>query len=172
MQQDRSRGDVYKTDSFFQRTCGAFYGSYTNPTYQRQLKENRKVEELIIAFVTSATGVLKKALPGDEWKPQLMSQVGLFVQLVRDGLREVKHVPTELTARLDIYLSTLAPAQKEAVAALQPPTVDPSIRSPSPSGSVNDMVLVRQVAIIFGVPEDQLQRDISAIKRFCTEKVR
>ena len=171
MQRDHSNGDVFATDPHFQRTVGAFYGHYINPTFQRQLKDNRKVEELIIGFVTSATGVLKKTIAGDEWKGELLAQVGLFVRLVGHALREVRHVPPELTSRLDVYLSKLGPAPLSKSVSRESDYVNVQAPSPTPM-SIAEMELVRQVAVVFSVAEDQLARDIVAIKRFCTEKVR
>lgn len=110
-------------------------------------------------------------MQGDEWKGHLMSQVAFFVGLIRDGLREVKHVPPELLSRLNIYLERLGPPipasnETNGDAASTAPTVTPLATSAAASE------LVRQVALVFGVPEEQLKRDITAIKRFCTEKVR
>ncbi|KAI8456827.1 hypothetical protein BY996DRAFT_4579115 [Phakopsora pachyrhizi] len=98
-------------DMLLRSTFGVFYGTYTQDYYLKQLKENRNIEALILLFVTTATGVLKKRLEGDEWKTHLNSQVGVFVTIVRDCLRskDVKGVPHELSARLDSYASKLAP---------------------------------------------------------------
>ena len=37
-----------------------FYGQVKDETFRRQMKENRKIEELILMFATNATNVLKK----------------------------------------------------------------------------------------------------------------
>lgn len=160
--------DPAYSDAVFRSTIGAFYGAYNNATFQRQLKENRKIEELIITFVSTATSVLRKRMPGDEWKGHLMSQVAFFVGLIRDGLKEVKHVPPELLSRLNIYLDRLGPP----IPSSTEPGNDAPPAPPAPTAtSAAASELVRQVALVFNVQEEQLKRDIAAIKRFCTEKV-
>jgi hypothetical protein len=153
----------------FRAVVGAFYGSYNNASFQRQLKENRKVEELILTFVTSAQGVLKKRANGtDEWKEALMLHVGTFVSLIREVMasKEIpsRHVSKELLDRMDSYLSRLSMGQSSHTRA-------ESIASVS-TVAIDDMQLVRQVGAIFAVEPDQLQRDIATAKKICTEKVR
>ncbi|KAI9630560.1 hypothetical protein KEM48_013821, partial [Puccinia striiformis f. sp. tritici PST-130] len=111
---DKNYQDLLLRSSF-----GVFYGTYTQDYYLKQLKENRNIEALILLFVTTATGVLRKRLEGDEWKIHLNSQVGVFVTIIRDCLRskELKGVPHELMTRLDSYASKLAPAAAAAAAA-------------------------------------------------------
>ncbi|POW04378.1 hypothetical protein PSTT_10428, partial [Puccinia striiformis] len=76
---DKNYQDLLLRSSF-----GVFYGTYTQDYYLKQLKENRNIEALILLFVTTATGVLRKRLEGDEWKIHLNSQVGVFVTIIRD----------------------------------------------------------------------------------------
>jgi hypothetical protein len=161
------RDRVY-SDPAFRSTIGVFYGQYTSPAFQRQMKENRKIEEIILTFVTSASTHLKKRAEGDEWKGQLMDQVGLFVSVVRDCMRskDVRSVPPEILARLDNYAAKLTPSSG--------PTPSSSSSSPRTSLgglSLYDMPLVLQVGKVFNVSDAQMQRDLVAIKRVCTAKV-
>jgi hypothetical protein len=135
------------------------------------MKENRKVEEIILAFVTAASTHLKKRADGDEWKGQLMDQVGLFVSVIRDCLRskDVRSVPPELLSRLDNYASKLNPP-----GGVDSPPSSSSLRTETSFGgglTLYDMPLVLQVGKVFGVPEAQLQRDLFSVKRTCTAKV-
>ena len=47
-----------------------FYGQVKDEGFRKQMKENRKIEELILMFATNATNVLRKepSLAGDGWK--------------------------------------------------------------------------------------------------------
>lgn len=166
--------DPAYSDHLFRRTFGVFYGVYNQESFLKQMKTNRKIEELILLFVTTATGVLRKQPEGegDEWKPLLNTQVGQFVKLIRDCLQDIPRVPPELNARLETYSAKIAPP---------PPSSSPEPPTPSTSSaadanpwtishSVQDMPLVRSVGQLFGIQEGQLQKDVNAVRRSCTEK--
>lgn len=144
----------------------------------RQIKENRKIEELILFFVTTATQALRKdpTLVGDAWKEELNTQISQFVLILRDCLRNVSHVPPEITSRLEMYTAKLTDVRAAE-------TRSPSSGSRSSlygstttgnggfsGGSVDDMPLVKTVGHLFGRSDDELQKDVSAIKKFCTDK--
>lgn len=183
--------DQYHQDMLLRSTFGVFYGTYTSDGFLKQLKENRKIEELILSFVTTATTVLKKRLDGDEWKVHLNSQVGIFVTIIRDCLRskDVKGVSPELNARLDSYASKLVPPNLDphalgrtdyrqslhiATNVSPHPSTSADTTSISPwavSYSVQDMSSILLVGLLFGVSEAQLQKDVNVIRKICTEKV-
>lgn len=182
--------DQSHQDMLLRSTFGVFYGTYTSDGFLKQLKENRKIEELILSFVTTATTVLKKRLDGDEWKVHLNSQVGIFVTIIRDCLRskDVKGVSPELNARLDSYASKLVPPNLDphalgrteyrqslhiATSNSPHPSTSTDSSSISPwaiSYSVQDMSSILLVGLLFGVSEAQLQKDVNAIRKICTEK--
>ena len=142
------------------------------------MNENRKIEELILMFATTSTASLKKdpQLAGDGWKIELNNQIAQFVHILRDCLRNVSHVSPELTARLDMYTAKLAPQTSHDsgydLASTSTTRVGESSSSAGGiSGNVADMSLVRTVAALFGKGEQDAQRDISALRRTCTEKV-
>jgi len=92
-----------------------FYGQFKVDTFRRQMKENRKIEELILMFATHATSVLRKdpTLTADgKWNVELNSHIVQFVKLLRESLRTISHVSPELTARLDVYAAKLAPSER------------------------------------------------------------
>lgn len=130
--------DPAHSDALFRQTIGAFYGKFADPAFQRTLAKNRQTEELILTFGTTASAVLRRQLPGDEWKVHLDHQVGQFIVLVRDALRsrDVKNVPPELLQRLDAHCAKLsAPdgqlldpslaSQSQRQTQTQPPTHQP-----------------------------------------------
>lgn len=100
--------DPTYSDPLFRQTVGAYYTTYAQPAFQKKLKENRQIEEVILMFVTTASGILKKRLEGDDWKPELNAQVGRFVGAIRDTLRASSRQPGELLNRLDTYCAKLA----------------------------------------------------------------
>jgi hypothetical protein len=156
---------------------GKFYGQFMVDSFKRQMKENRKIEELILMFATNATGVLKKepSLAGDGWKLELNNQIAQFVTMLRECLRNVSHVSPELLARLDIYTAKLAPTQTSNDSGYDSASTSrdrDSMSSPTISGSVSDMQLVRTVAALFKLPEPAVQQEIDQLRLFCTEKVR
>lgn len=153
----------------FSRTCLAL-GSETF----RRLKENRKLEELILEFVKVASSVARSgtaAAGGDEWKSILNKLVGDFVALVRESVasKEVGKVSPELLARLGSYCDTLAPAPARVQSGIS--TGEESVaREEAPPGG--DMELVQAVGSLFGKSQAELSRDILGLKRLCTERVR
>lgn len=181
--------DPNHQDLLLRSSFGVFYGTYTQDYYLKQLKENRNIEALILLFVTTATGVLRKRLNGDEWKTHLNSQVGVFVTIIRNCLRskEVKNVPHELMTRLDSYAAKLIPPSTSSTDHLQqthetrrmPSASNSSLPSPAESSStfpwltshsIHDMSSVKTVGLLFGVSDSQLQKDLNNIRKICTEK--
>lgn len=154
-----------------------FYGHVTNEQFKKQMKESRKIEELILMFATHATGVLKKepSLAGDGWKLELNNQISLFVKMLRECLRTVGHVSPELIARLDMYTAKLAPSQTANDSGYDSPSTSrtdrETIGSPKISGQVTDMSLVRTVAQLFKIPEVAIQKEVDQMRKYCTDKV-
>ncbi|PPQ75663.1 hypothetical protein CVT26_001891 [Gymnopilus dilepis] len=161
------------SDQLVRRTMGKFYGQFMVDSFKRQMKENRKIEELILMFATHATSVLKKepTLAGDKWKPELNNQIAQFIKLLRECLKSVSHVSPELLARLDTYTAKLAPTLTSTSYAQSDSGYDSSSTTgnrdsvgPSISSNVQDMHLVRVVANLFKVPESAVQAEVDKIR--------
>lgn len=154
---------------------GKFYGQFMVDSFKRQMKENRKIEELILMFATHATGVLKKepTLTGDSWKFELNNHIALFVKLLRESLRGLNHVSPELLGRLDMYTAKLGPAQSSDSGYESSSTSRDrdSIASLTISGHVSDMPLVKTVAALFRLSESSVQKEVDQLRTLCTEKV-
>jgi hypothetical protein len=161
-----------------------FYGQFKVDSFRRQMKENRKIEELILMFATHATSVLRKdpTLSADgKWNVELNNHIVQFVKLLRESLRSVSHVSPELIARLDVYAAKLAPTTTER-AVHSDSGYDSSSTSyrgsvtsspgPGPSLNVADMPLVNNVAKLFQIRPDVLQPELEGLKGICTERVR
>ena len=159
-----------------------FYGQFKVETFRRQMKENRKIEELILMFATHATSVLRKdpTLSADgKWNVELNNHIVQFVKLLRESLRIVSHVSPELTARLDVYAAKLAPpdraTQSDSGYDSSSTTHRDSLSSPlasAPTLSVSDMSMIKSVAKLFQIRADLLQPELDKLKNVCTERVR
>lgn len=168
-----------------------FWSNTSDPAYLRGVRENRKIEELILMFVSVATKELqkevrqlqeKKVEPDFDWKYELNVQVGQIVRILRETLKNVSGVSPELTAKLDMYSDKLAsapkpppPAVAEAapVAAIKRKDV---LAKPRPESSINsndpsDMPMVQVVGQLFGKSHADLTEDIINLRTTCTEKV-
>lgn len=170
--QDIAMGrDPGYSDQLVRRTMAKFYGEFTLDTFRRQMKESRKIEELILKFASYATGVLRKepTLAGDGWKLELNNQIAQFIKLLRECLRNVHHVSPELLQRLDTYTSKLAPA---LAAQSQYAQSDSGYESsstttnqqPSISWNVADMPMVKIVAHLFKIPDSAIQNEVDRIR--------
>ncbi|TFK96931.1 hypothetical protein BDV98DRAFT_607974 [Pterulicium gracile] len=165
------------SDQLVRRTMAKFYGHFMDPNFKRQIKENRKIEELILMFATDATTVLRKepSLSGDGWKLELNNHISQFVRMLRQCLDLVSHVSSELLSRLDMYTAKLAPGQS-------PTTYDSGydsgsnrdsfvmLNNPKISGNVGDMALVKIVASLFKLSDGEVQREVEQLRGFCNEK--
>ncbi|GAA6017851.1 hypothetical protein JCM8202_006173 [Rhodotorula sphaerocarpa] len=187
------------SDPLFRQTIGAFYTTYAQPSFQKKLKENRQTEEIILMFVTTASGILKKRLEGDDWKPELNAQVVRFVNVIRQTLRVASRQPAELLKRLDTYCAKLAeesPAPQPTASIPSPhlsaspatyPSYAPLGAGPPSSStshardsmdmaamaaslSLDDMPFVCAVGTIFGKSEAELRQDVASLRQSCTEE--
>ena len=175
------------SDQLIRRTFAAFYGTSTTDQFRRQMKENRKIEELILMFATCATNILRRdaALSqGDAWKMELNKHIVMFVRMLRECLKNVSHVSSELTARLDMYAAKLSPsplsssgdsgyetASSSSAARARGESVSSGVVGAGLSMSVMDMTMVKVVASLFRVDLQNVQSEIHQIKHFCTERV-
>ncbi|KAF8756018.1 Munc13 (mammalian uncoordinated) homology domain [Rhizoctonia solani] len=171
--------DAAYTDQYTRRTVAAFWGNFKDQKFVKQMKENRRIEELILMYVTSSTTILKKdkqLSEADGWKLELNKQVAIFIRILRETLRSVHHVPPELNSRLDMYANKVTVPKEEpssgpssAVSRKPPKERDSWVQIPSET-SIADMPLVQTVGKLFGIEDAELQRDVSAAARVCTDR--
>ncbi|KAG8934303.1 hypothetical protein FRC01_003816 [Tulasnella sp. 417] len=182
--------DPQYNDQYTRRVIAVFWGSLKaaekpssrepSSSSWRQIKENRKIEELILFFVTTATQALRKdlTLSGDGWKHELDTQTSHFVLILRDCLRGISHVPPEIMSRLELYATRLAegmqnpstPAAGGRGVSTSNMSAGASDAARATSGTVDDMPLVNVVGKLFEKTKKELQSDLSVIRQFCSEK--
>ncbi|CEH19367.1 GRAM DOMAIN-CONTAINING PROTEIN 4 [Ceraceosorus bombacis] len=189
--------DPYYNDQSLRQTVGVFYGTYKEASLQKQFRENRKVEELILIFVTSAQKTLRARIEGDGWKEELNKQVGQFVKIVRECLKTMHGVSRELTDRLDGYSAKLSPApislgqadpdamkkrestgadlnavasSSNALATERRASAASSVTAVGGSNPIAESAMIRTVGELFQVEEEQLRKDVDFMKATATEK--
>ncbi|GAA6043218.1 hypothetical protein JCM8097_000332 [Rhodosporidiobolus ruineniae] len=193
--------DRNHADPLFRQTVGAFYTTYAQPSFQKKLEQDRQIEEVILMFVTTASRILRERLEGDLWKPELNSQVGRFVGVIRDALRNCSRLPAELVNRLDTYCAKLvepapppssaphghdrtrsvassaaspypsySPQLGSSVAPSSPSLARRSLDGPGAVVNLDEMPQVRAVGEIFGKSDEELKRDVAALRRVCSEQ--
>lgn len=163
------------TDQVTRRVIAMFWSTFKEPSFYRQMEKSRKVEELILNFVSTARKALareQQLAENDAWKIELNNQIAHFVRIIRDSLKQVSHVSPELTARVEMYASKLTPSAPSDNLISEPSTsrVEPPPPPPA-AATIADMPLVKIIGRLFDKEDDELQREINSIKRFCTEKV-
>ncbi|KAH9837722.1 uncharacterized protein C8Q71DRAFT_754139 [Rhodofomes roseus] len=165
--------DPAYSDQLTRRTMAVFYGQVKDENFRRQMKENRKIEELILMFATNATNVLKKepSLAGDGWKLEVNNHIAYFIRLLRECMRQVSHVPPELTARLDMYAAKLTPSQAPSDSGYDSSSTRDSMVSPKRvSQNISDMPLLLTAAHLFKLPESAIQQEMQELGKYCTPK--
>lgn len=161
-----------------------FYGQFSVDSFKRQMKENRKIEDLILMFATNATGVLKKEstlLAGDGWKLELNNQIAVFVKMLRECLRNVNHVSPELLSRLDTYTAKLAPATTYSDSGPDSSSTStrdrdsvysPTNRMNAVGMTITDMPLVKTAAGLLKMSDHDLQVEVDKLRNgTVTDKV-
>lgn len=149
-----------------------FYGQFSVNSFMKQMKENRKIEDLILMFATHATSVLKKEptlAVGDGWKIELNNQIAQFIKLLRECLKNVNHVSPELLARLDAYSAKLAPAAAYSDSGYESSSTSrdrDSVYSTNVGISTNvaDMPLVKTVAKLLKTTDRNIQAEVDKLR--------
>ncbi|KAL7421167.1 hypothetical protein Q5752_004052 [Cryptotrichosporon argae] len=160
------RNDPKYNDHRFCQAIDAFRSAYiVDKAAQRQLRESRSLEELILAFAATSTKTLKKdvTLVEGAWKDHLDSHIALFLDVLSDNLASISSTATDLRERLELYQTKLKNT------APPPPSAD-SDTAHAPHFSKVDTAYdaVEVTAKLFDLEDEELQRRISAIRPFCT----
>ncbi|KAI9706013.1 MAG: hypothetical protein M1836_005419 [Candelina mexicana] len=165
------------SDSVVRRTFAVFYNAFSEKSFRSRMEKDRRVEDLVLIFFTSATKELQKGkAPGDDsWKLMADRHVALFVRLISTAMKDqgwVRDRP-ELTSRLATLESKLLAHDQDLAETSQRngnaggTTVEVIVPL---SYEVKDMPLVQVVGRIFGLTNTMLQSDINKNKPVWTEK--
>lgn len=162
-------------DAAVKRSFAAFYNAFSEPSFEKRMEKDRRVEDLVLIFFSNATKELSKGKQprDDAWRLMADRHLALFVRLVSLVLKDhdwVRDRP-ELTSRLTTLESKLLAHDQDLSAPTQNGGGGTTIEVVIPlSYEVKDMPLVQVVARIFGLRNTQVQSDINKYKAVWTEK--
>jgi len=162
-------------DALVKRSFATFYNEFSSPAFRKGVEKDRKAEDLLLIFYSSATKELQKGRPpgDDSWKLMVDRHVALLVRLLSAILKTndwAKEKP-ELAARLQTLETKLLRHEKDLATAAQtsggPATTETEVPR---SRHVKDMALVQVVAQIFQKSLPQVQADIDDQRDLWTER--
>ncbi|KAF2758754.1 hypothetical protein EJ05DRAFT_476070 [Pseudovirgaria hyperparasitica] len=159
-------------DASVKRTFAVFLNEFKKPQFRKSMDKDRRVEDLLLIFFSSATKELQKGKePGDDqWKLMVDRHVALFIRLVSSTLKHndwTRERP-ELTSRLaNMEKKLLMHDQDLSSQGTGPSTIEVEVPR---SYQIKDMDMVRRVANVFDIPPSQVQADIDNHKTLWTEK--
>lgn len=159
-------------DQLVRATFGAFFNHYVEPNYSKQVKENRKIEDLVLIFYSKATAELKKRTTGDEWRSLVDQHMALFIRMIQDCMKE-HHLAAsapELMVRLAGYEATLLSETMEVLKPQEPASSSQG-NAPEVSYAVQDMPLVSLLGLLFHKLEGHLQKDVDHLRVLASEQV-
>ncbi|TID26720.1 C2 domain-containing protein [Venturia nashicola] len=164
-------------DSLVKRTFGYFLNEFKNPAFRKNMEKDRRVEDLLLIFYSSATKELQKgkAPDDDSWKFMVDRHVALFIRLISSILKDhdwAKERP-ELANRLATMEKKLLVHDHDLSAE--------STRNGGAGGysmeveiplshEVKDMPLALVVSRIYNIPYGQVQEDINKNMSQWTER--
>jgi len=180
---ERLRGVVQGTermpeyaDALVKRSFATFFNEFSSPAFRKGVEKDRKAEDLLLIFYSSATKELQKGRPAgdDSWKLMVDRHVALLVRLLSAILKAndwAKEKP-ELATRLQTLETKLLRHEKDlATAAQTTGGAATAVEMEVPrSQHVKDMPLVQTVAHTFKKTLAQVQTDIDDQRDLWTER--
>lgn len=162
------RQDPAYDDALLRGTFGVFYGYYTTDAFQKSVKDNRKIEDLILMFFSKATGELQKRATDGEVKYIVNQHVAKFVRLILQVMRTNRLVgsESELIVRLSEYEAKLL--QNSEILAVVPPSVE-SVPCPIEPLKLSQMPLTQKLQAIFHIDDLVMQSMIDDLQNRCTD---
>lgn len=162
-------------DPLLRRSFLSFYALALSPEFMRQVKENRRAEDLVMMFLSCVAKELNKsAVSQQEARGLVDKQAAAFVRMLIDTITENNLASScqSLIKQLESYESSLRSSSKLA---LQPTSTNSSSyysaeSVATPTFKLNDMLLAQDIASLFLVANSELQRDVDDTKNEATEK--
>ncbi|TYJ58206.1 hypothetical protein B9479_001030 [Cryptococcus floricola] len=171
------------SDARFRRTIALFWSSnWPEKSFQRQLKEDRRVEDLILSFTSVSAKSLKKeeGLGDSGWKEELNVQVSLFIDMIKDALSAISiswSSSEPLRQRLEQYQTSLRSAPKDngdLSRSKSNKSVANSIGDRSSVAAVPETPkytegeLTKVVEVLYNWPKDELDQKSDELRQTCT----
>lgn len=162
-------------DSTIKRTFGAFLNALKEQSFKKRMEKDRRVEDLVLIFISNATKELSKGKAPDDvgWKLMVDRHVALFVRLITLILKDHDwdRDRPELASRLSTLEGKLLVHDQDLAESSQKDNPKKNSEDFAPlSYDVKDMPLVQTVAKIFGLRNSQVQSDITRNKDIWTAK--
>lgn len=162
-------------DGLVKRSFATFFNEFSSPAFRKGIEKDRKAEDLILIFYSSATKELQKGRPpgDDSWKLMVDRHVALLVRLMSATLKphDWNKERPELAMRLQTLETKLLRHEKDLASAAQTTGGVAATEVDVPrSRHVKDMALVQVVAQVFQKSLTQVQADIDNQRDLWTEK--
>lgn len=158
------------SDAAVKRTFAEAYTAFTAKEFLKSIKEDRKVEPLLLIFYSAATKAQGRGKAPDDhsWKPLADRHLAMFIRLLSSILRDKGDA--ELVVRLNTLERKLLTNDQNLY--LDQGEQDHSyVEVDVPlSYEVKDMHMVQLVAKIFGLTNSQVQADIDRNASAWTEE--
>jgi hypothetical protein len=162
-------------DPLLRRSFLSFYALLLSPDFVRQIKDNRRAEDLVMRFLSCVSKELNKsAIPPQESKGIVDKQASAFVRLLIDTIRDgglAKDCPG-LIKQLESYEKSLKSSSKIS---LQPSISSSNVGDgrvlQTPTFQLEDMTLAKDVSSLMVLSSKEIQRDIDDVKNEATEKI-
>ncbi|KAJ9096406.1 hypothetical protein QFC21_005228 [Naganishia friedmannii] len=115
----------YKDDSF-RRTVAIFWGNWSDSSWIKTMKDSRKVEEMILHFVTCSVKTLKKTIAdANDYRRIRNEQTYWFMLIFREAVIQTTPSATEVIARVDGYVQNMkAEYEKDKAVSAAPPQLE------------------------------------------------
>jgi hypothetical protein len=158
------------SDQLVRATFGAFFNHFIEPAYFKQVKENRKIEDIVLIFYSKATAELRRRA-GEESRSLVDQHVALFIRMIQDCMKD-NHLSSsapELMARLATYEAKIL-SETEVLEPEAPPK-SAQDAPPEVSYAVQDMPLVTLLGPVFQKTDAMLQKDIDHLRVLVSERV-
>ncbi|CAN6608867.1 hypothetical protein TRVA0_004S00320 [Trichomonascus vanleenenianus] len=159
-------------DPLLRRSFLSFYALLLGPDFLRQIKENRRAEDLVMMFLSCVAKELNKsAVEPQEAKGLVDRQAAAFVRLLIDTIRDggLSNSCQSLIKQLESYEMGLKTSSQ--LAFLQPTRgAAPEAPVQMPTFVLEDMTIAKDIASLLYVADSELQRDIGAAKNEATEQ--
>lgn len=162
--------DPKYSDQLVRATFGAFFNHFIEPSYFKQIKDNRKIEDIVLIFYSKATAELRRRA-SEDCRSLVDQHVALFIRMIQDCMKDhhLSSSAPELMARLASY---------EAKILCETEVLEPEAPLKSAqdialeiSYAVKDMPLVTLLCPIFQKTETMLQKDIDHLRVLASERV-